>query len=1000
MQTAIQTVKSKRKPTQNDRVSFAKKLAAALGRPETSAPPAKVRPIKPAAKRPTRPTEVRTAEDNYAAAKDRAVKAAEQAEREAIAAEDDTAARSREASAEHPDADTHTDDIIHPDDAQKAAETRQPEIDARIRMAGEQAAHEFDATNGDHPGAPEFTPFMDATGLLTAVHIVRTMARQARDLTHFSAKMVRKFGEWIKPHLSDLWEAAKRGFDAIKTRLTDAAQAARKTSQQGGTSGNPAISAADAQAGLYHFAQIAAQKGGKVGYADWHDAMQAETPDRQILKHEFAAAESAYNTAISEHIGTPEPAGTPEQVKTGAAEVSDKLVRQLVRAYVEAGETDPRALLAKVHADLSSINPDQTERQTAVAISGYGKVALPDARPLRKTERELKTLIRLQTALADAQAGEKPLKSGPQRDKASQRVRAAQQALSDYLKDHPELQPRDPAKQLASARTAIISRLTNQAEDLQAIIDGKEKSRHNRASVPDDPEIRTLRNRVAGLKKQVAEMQATDDAFQLKQDAEWAKGTLKRVQKQAAAIERENTLYRFGQKDIYEKAAKRERQIEDAAQQEIETANARLIIAKQKARENIFNIELAGRTNTQKVFGAIGQGLAFVRELLTTADLSAILRQGRYALSHPKLAAQSLPPMFDAIRSNERMVAIENAIANGPNFALSKRSKLAITDPNSLSPHAMEEAHQSKLARKIPILSHLQRAYSTYLNVLRAKMFDTLVADHKQITGGTITPEVASSIAAIVNRQTGRSSLGRLENAGPLLNTFLFAPKLLMSRLELLTGKGLLWDTSGRKYHLGGNKGTRGMIAKEYVKNAAAMAFIYALYTVFQSKDDKATELDPRSADFSKKRFGDIHMDPLSGIAQMATFIARMVTGETVRNGEVVPLRENARPLNAFRAHPLHDKPRYGSTDAMDTIVNFARSKASPPAGLALNIFSGRMFNKPFTWGAQAQELVTPMAAGDVFSISKAARSKTEATILSADALLGTGAMVYPDKRR
>ncbi len=50
---------------------------------------------------------------------------------------------------------------------------------------------------------------MDATGALTLTRALVTAARDLRDLGKWSVEMTRKFGDWIKPHLESLWEAAK-----------------------------------------------------------------------------------------------------------------------------------------------------------------------------------------------------------------------------------------------------------------------------------------------------------------------------------------------------------------------------------------------------------------------------------------------------------------------------------------------------------------------------------------------------------------------------------------------------------------------------------------------------------------------------------------------------------------------------------------------------------------------------------------------------------------------
>ncbi len=216
-------------------------------------------------------------------------------------------------------------------------------------------------------------------------------------------------------------------------------------------------------------------------------------------RKEFAEAPKTPAEVVASH-----PTDTPI--------IPDALVLKLVRAHVEAGETNPEGLLSKVHADLQSIRPEQTEPETATAISGIGKIKLPDPAPLRQMERELKKLIGLQEKLRIAKEEKKqPPKHGLQFDKPTERVKSAQKELDDYLAANPHLQPKDPATQLASARTALVNRLNGQIEELNSIIEGRYKKRPQRPGVPDDPEILGLKKEVGELRAYVNDLSGTPD---------------------------------------------------------------------------------------------------------------------------------------------------------------------------------------------------------------------------------------------------------------------------------------------------------------------------------------------------------------------------------------------------------------------------------------------------------------------------------------------------------
>jgi len=112
-------------------------------------------------------------------------------------------------------------------------------------------------------------------------------------------------------------------------------------------------------------------------------------------------------------------------------------------------------------------------------------------------------------------------------------------------------------------------------------------------------------------------------------------------------------------------------------------------------------------------------------------------------------------------------------------------------------------------------------------------------------------------------------------------------------------------------------------------------------------------------------------------------------------NGKVRGLRENLRPLNAFRDTPLNDKPKYGQGIG-EAVTAFARSKASPPAGYLTNILTGKDYGgKPVTLGGQAIDMVTPMPIPDYTNLWKSDLSLARKAALSGLQFMGEGVKVY-----
>lgn len=97
----------------------------------------------------------------------------------------------------------------------------------------------YDTDGNPIPLSQRFNPktdsilYMDATGLLLASRVITTMVRDIRDFTAFSRAALKRFGQWIQPHLRSVWEAGKQSTEAVHNYLKGAWQAAKNNSQVG-----------------------------------------------------------------------------------------------------------------------------------------------------------------------------------------------------------------------------------------------------------------------------------------------------------------------------------------------------------------------------------------------------------------------------------------------------------------------------------------------------------------------------------------------------------------------------------------------------------------------------------------------------------------------------------------------------------------------------------------------------------------------------------------------
>jgi len=404
--------------------------------------------------------------------------------------------------------------------------------------------------------------------------------------------------------------------------------------------------------------------------------------------------------------------------------------------------------------------------------------------------------------------------------------------------------------------------------------------------------------------------------------------------------------------------------------------------AKTAWHEEMMKARLANRPLYKKIIGGVGEVFNTSRAVMTSLDFSAPLRQGAFiAIPHPIRALKSFPAMFQAFRSEAGQHAVNQQIMKRKNYPLYVASKLYLSE-HGKKLSQMEEAYMSRWADKIPLVAGSQRAYVTFLNKLRADSFDAMAKSFSQ--GHELTKVEADAISNFINVATGRGNLGKNDNALAALNTAFFAPRLVASRFQILAGQPLY----------GGNLHTRTMIATEYARFLAGIGVVYALGQLAGA----TVELDPRSSDFGKMRFGETRLDPLGGLSQATVLVSRLATGESKKlNGEQIRLRENLRPLNLFRKKDPTIKD-WRDTDSSKIIWNFTRSKLSPIFGSGLNILTGKdVVGKPVTVKSEAMNLLTPLSLQDIFKTMQA-QGVPAGTALQLLSMFGMGLQTFDDK--
>lgn len=424
---------------------------------------------------------------------------------------------------------------------------------------------------------------------------------------------------------------------------------------------------------------------------------------------------------------------------------------------------------------------------------------------------------------------------------------------------------------------------------------------------------------------------------------------------------------RLARGDFSKKAPKRVVQM-DAEANRLHYENAKV---KKQWFEALMRDRLARRSIPMKILGGVGEVLNTTRAVLTSLDLSAVLRQGGFiAFAHPVRALQSFPAMFRALLSEAGQHAVNQEILSRKNYPLYQSSKLYLSE-HGQKLSQMEEAYMSRWADKIPLVAASQRAYVTFLNKLRADSFDAMA--NSLVRSAEITPVEAATLSNFINVATGRGSLGMKENALVGMNTIFFAPRYVASRFQLIAGQPLY----------GGTARTRTLVASEYGRFLIGAALVYGLASMAGAE----IETDPRSADFGKLKFGNTRIDPMAGLLQGTVLITRLTTGETKdKKGKIVPIRG--------------DKVPYGRPTSASIMGNFARTKLAPVPGKVVDILAGKnVVGEPVTPSSVVTGLTVPLALRDIYAtmIEQGVPAGTAMAVLS---IFGMGLQNYDSDKK
>lgn len=412
----------------------------------------------------------------------------------------------------------------------------------------------------------------------------------------------------------------------------------------------------------------------------------------------------------------------------------------------------------------------------------------------------------------------------------------------------------------------------------------------------------------------------------------------------------------------------------------------------------------------------VAEAFNLPRALMASMDFSAPLRQG-LGLIHKKEFWNALGPMFKSAFSEDAFKAVQQQIAERPLFkerigpktarypegkilpSFADDAGLKLTDLTDMT--TREEAIMSTWAERIPGLGKgvrgSNRAYTAFLNKLRADTFESLVKDGEVFGAGSQTNKVlARELADFVNTATGRGSLGKLEQHATALNTMFFSPRLMASRLQMLDPRRYIYANP--------------QVRKESLKSLLAITTAGNVVTQLGKMAGGTVSMDPSNSDFGKLRVGNTRIDPFGGFQQYIVAANRLlnpVTKDTpvlgdipgINRGQTLTSSTSDKEYDLWNNKPGPFDPNWGSVAG-----RFALGKSNPLISFAWGLVNGK---KEMTGekmdlttmnpmeNAIAQRFI-PIMLQDLYELSQADELPAEVkALIAAGTSLGMGSQTY-----
>ena len=352
---------------------------------------------------------------------------------------------------------------------------------------------------------------------------------------------------------------------------------------------------------------------------------------------------------------------------------------------------------------------------------------------------------------------------------------------------------------------------------------------------------------------------------------------------------------------------------------------------------------LSARPFGEKATVHLMDTLGIPRALMTSMDISALLRQGGIlGAAHPLIWLENAGASLRVFLSKKYALEVAEELRYGRGTVpygdetwdlydlATDKAQLDMTRyGDNVSIGEYEEAFASSFIGRIPGVKQSARSYTLFLNKLRADVHDSVVRgwakEAARVGGRQFSGEDLKDLGLFLNNATGRGRIPEgWENVSALFNVAFFSPRLQLSRFQLIgdvaravprAGRGIGSRSANQILRDMGLFFAEGFTIMGLLAAAAdAGAPISVGLIPFDINADGSISSNP---DFGKVRIGNTRHDFWGGFSQYARYFSEIAARSATGDWE----------------------------GASKRLLDLSRSKTSPLAGGAWDAVTGHDFN-------------------------------------------------------